>query len=408
MQFHIFVPIGIVLSIAAPVFLQEKFNIAESINQFSLELLAAVNKEGGENLNVALSPLTVWTLFTVISEGSLDATAEQIDRVLGQPLNKNIVRDAYQRLSGILLQTKSAETQLETSTGLFTRSEFPVKEKFEQVVKQYYDAVVSPVDFKNSAASADIINKYVEQATKNRIPLLVNPADVENAYLFITTTMYFRGEWQTPFNRSATKRDAFYDEKRNKIGEVQMMYQAHPFAYYRNEKIKADAIELPYGFDDTFSMLVLVPRGFQTLTNMLNALTKEPMTEILAELKMKHQMFSDDDTHVYLPKFKLASDFNLDGVLEKMGIRDVFNPQKANLLGMYSHYLYISRVIQKAEIEVDEEGTVASAAAGSTFLNRTPPPVVKANRPFAFFIVHKQSGSIIFAGKISNPNALSK
>ncbi|XP_066158854.1 serine protease inhibitor 77Ba-like [Euwallacea fornicatus] len=407
MKTYLYTHIGIVLCLAAPAYLQDKFNIADSINKFSLDLLASVNLEGGNNLNIALSPLTIWTLLTIASEGAYDSTADQIDRVLGQPQNKNVVRDSYDRLIRQLEKSITRETEFETSTGLFSRQEFPVKDKFEQIVKQYYRASITPVDFKgNNKEAAEIINKYVAAGTKNRISQLVNSDDVRNAYFVMTTTMYFKGQWQTPFNRTATQKASFLDDRKNKIGEVEMMYQAHPYPYDRIDRINAHAIELPYGFDDTFSMLVLIPRGFQTVTNMLNELTKESITDILAKLEQNHQLYFEDDVHVYLPKFKVVSDFNMDRVLERMGIVDIFDDQKANLLGIFPHYLFLSRIIQKAEIEVDEEGTVASAAASAIFLNRAPPPIVKANRPFAFFIIHKQSGSIIFAGKISNPNTL--
>ncbi|KAL1493040.1 hypothetical protein ABEB36_011181 [Hypothenemus hampei] len=408
MNFHTVLRTGILLSIISPAFLQEKFNIADSINKFSIDLLAAVNAEGGNDLNIALSPLTIWTSLTIVSEGAFDSTVEELERALGQPHNKNIVRDSYVRLNKLLQQSKSIKTEFETSTGIFSRSQYPVKEKFAKIVKEYYDVSITSVDFEsNSAIAADVINKYVAAATKNRILNFVSSEDVRNAYLFLTSTLFFKGQWQTPFNKSATQRDTFFDDKKVPLGDVQMMYQAHPYAFNRIDKIKAQAVELPYGTNNDFSMIVMVPRGVNTVTDMLNALSKESMTEILANLEKNRQTFYEDDIHVYLPKFKITSDFNMERVLMRMGVKDVFNSQKANLLGMFPHYLYLSRIIQKAEIEVDEDGTVAAAAAGSTFVNRSPPPVLRANRPFAFFIVHKKSGSIIFAGKICNPNTLS-
>lgn len=90
-----------------------------------------------------------------------------------------------------------------------------------------------------------------------------------------------------------------------------------------------------------------------------------------------------------------------------MGIKDVFSEELADLLGIFPHYLYVSRVVQRAEIEVDEEGTVASALAGASLVYKSPPPVFRANRPFAFLIVDRQTRSIVFAGKVANPNTLS-
>ncbi|CAG9759830.1 unnamed protein product [Ceutorhynchus assimilis] len=404
MKFSLFA--AIVLYLTTPVFLQGKFNIEHSINKFSINLLADVNKEGGGNVNIALSPLTIWTLLTIASEGAQETTADQIDRVLQQPPNKSVVRKAYNNLIS-QFKVKSKEAEFETSNGIFSRKEFPVRQIYSDIVKEFYNTNVVPVDFKNDNQGAtNIINKYVAKTTRNRITNLINTGDVQNAYLFMTSTAYFKGVWQIPFNRSATRRSPFFDENKNQVGEVQLMYQVYPFPYLRHNNIRADIVELPYGFDDTFSMLLLVPRGDQTVINMLNSLNGESITDILERLESNSKKFPDDNIHVHLPKFKVTSDFNLDVVLQAMGITDIFDPRRANLLGMFKQYLYLSRFIQKAEIEVDELGTIATAAAGAIFENRTPPPIVKANRPFVFFIVHKLSRSVIFAGKISNPNDL--
>lgn len=90
-----------------------------------------------------------------------------------------------------------------------------------------------------------------------------------------------------------------------------------------------------------------------------------------------------------------------------MGIKDIFDADAADLLGIFPHYLYVSRLVQRAEIEVDEEGTVASAVAAATLEYKSPPPVFRANKPFAYLIVDRQTRSILFAGKVTNPNGLS-
>lgn len=87
-----------------------------------------------------------------------------------------------------------------------------------------------------------------------------------------------------------------------------------------------------------------------------------------------------------------------------MGIKDIFDEDRANLLGIFPHYLYVSKLIQRAEIEVNEEGTVASALAGGTLIYKSPPPVFRANKPFAYIIVDKQTRSIIFTGKVTSPD----
>ncbi|XP_050314184.1 serine protease inhibitor 77Ba-like [Anthonomus grandis grandis] len=401
-----YLALATVICLSTPAQSQGKFNIAESINKFSVKLLWNANKVTGSNVNVALSPLTIWTVLTIVSEGAYDNTADQIDKALGQNQNKNVIREAYYRLAQLMDKSEKSEAEFDMATGIFARKQFPVKRNFANVVKQYYDASVTPVDFVNGNAAADLINKYVAKATRNRITQLVTAGDVQDAYLFMLSTTFFKGSWQQPFNTSKTRREAFLDDKRKPIGEVDLMFNSFPYPYSKIDNIKADALELPYGANGDYSMLVLVPRGAQSLANMLESLNDEPVLNILSKIRASHDTYPEDNIYTYLPKFKITSNFNMDMILQMMGITDVFDPQKANLLGMFSHYLYLSRVIQRAEIEVNEEGTVASAASGFIFPNRITPPTVKVNRPFAYFIVHRETGSILFCGKISDPRTL--
>ncbi|XP_060515822.1 serine protease inhibitor 77Ba [Cylas formicarius] len=384
-----------------PVLLQQRFSISDSINAFAVDLLAATSNEAGDDLNIALSPYTVWTLLTIVSEGALENTARQLDAVLRLPSNKNAIRSSFQNLSR-LLETKSNGAILQLSNAIFTNQHFPVKEQFTRTSKQFYNVGINPVDFKNTKEAADAINKHVAKSTGNRITELINEGDIRNAQLFLTSTMFFKGEWKSPFNKSATHIDTFYDEKKNKI-KVDMMYQLGVYPYSRFDDLKAEVLQLPYGFDGKFSMLIILPRGGQNVANLLGALSRTSFSSILDALDQAAYEYSEEDIHVYLPKFKVTSDFNLDRVLDKMGAKDVFDPLRANLLGIFPHYLYLSRLVQKAEIEVDEEGTVAAAASGAAFPNRSPPPKFRANKPFLYVIVDNPTRSIVFIGKISNP-----
>jgi serine protease inhibitor len=130
-------------------------------------------------------------------------------------------------------------------------------------------------------------------------------------------------------------------------------------------------------------MIVILPYKGQTLTNMLQMMSQNPFSTIIDRLDKVKDEFEGEDVKVYLPRFAAKSDLTLNTVLEKvefeeekisqvlindclfqMGITDVFDPETADLLGMFPHFLYISRLIQRAEIDVNEEGTVASAASG--------------------------------------------
>ncbi|XP_019867498.1 serine protease inhibitor 77Ba [Aethina tumida] len=380
-------------------------NISNSVNDFAVNLLAVTTSEAGDNLNVALSPFTIWTLLTIISEGAEANSLKQLVNVL-KLNNHNLkqIRAEYRNLLSSLTQDADG-THLDFSSAIFTNNKYKLRETFQRTAQQFYDVKVQPIDFKNKAAVQQI-NKYIESGTKNRIKGLVKEFDIVDAQIFLTSVLYFKGEWKTPFNKTATKTDAFYDEKNNRIGNVEMMYQSHTFPFSRIDEIKAFAVELPYGRDGKMSMIIILPYKGNHVSNTLNLLSRVTFKRVLDLLGDAEEQYVDEDVQVYLPRFKIHSEFFMNRVLIKMGIKDIFNSQDAELLGILDQYLYITKLLQTANIEVDEEGSIASAAAGASFAYKSPPPKFQANHPFLYFIVDKPTQSIIFAGKLSNPSTI--
>ncbi|KAJ8982811.1 hypothetical protein NQ317_010432 [Molorchus minor] len=331
---------------------------------------------------------------TILAEGSLDNTARQLESTLKLPQNKAMLRSSFQNYSDII-QRKADGVRLNVNTAIFTNQDFPVKKSFQAISEQSYKVQTTPINFRDPTQATSLINKYVAQATMNRIATFVTPA------FYIS-----RANGKCPLTLLERAKKVFYDDKNMKIGEVDMMFQMAPFPYSRLENINAYAVELPYGLDRKTSMIVILPFKGESLAGVLNLMSKVPFSSIVQSLEDSEMEYVDEDILVYLPKFKISSDFNLNIVLSKIGIKDIFDYEKANLLGMFDHYLYLSRLIQKAEIEVNEEGTVAAAASGAAIQNKSTPPVFKANRPFLYFIVDKPTRSIVFAGKVTNPDNL--
>jgi serine protease inhibitor len=382
----------------------EAEGIGDSVNAFALDLLAATGAEGSSPRNLALSPYTVWTLLSIVDEGAGGNTAKQLEAILRIPggSNKDAFRRQFNNMTDILSK-KDQGVNLDIYNSIFTTAEQKLNPSFRDVSRNDYKVDVQPIDFRNLERATETINTYVAQATRNRITNFIVPGDLTDAQIFITSALYFKGAWKIPFNRTNTERASFYDEKQNKIGEVDMMYQIGSYPYSRFDWMKGYAVELYYGNNDEMSMIVILPYKGQTLTNMLQMMSQNPFSTIIDRLDKVKDEFEGEDVKVYLPRFAAKSDLTLNTVLEKMGITDVFDPETADLLGMFPHFLYISRLIQRAEIDVNEEGTVASAASGAAIANKIPPPKFVANKPFLYFIVNKPTKSIVFAGRVTVP-----
>lgn len=380
-------------------------NVSSPLNQFSVRLLSETSDKAGDNINLALSPYTVWSLLSIIAEGAKDNTAQELDKVLGLPSNKESFRRNYKSLTKYL-QEKADNVQLDINSAIFASKNQTLIRAYQTLVNNFYGVDIMPTDFKNVMQAVNSINSYVAKSTQNKIVDLIKDVDVVNSEVLMVSTLFFKGRWKLPFNDTATFSDKFYDESGNVKGSVSMMYQIGSYPYSFLANLKSHAVELPYGKGDRMSLIVILPQKGEKLSSVLRQIVTVSFDYVLNTLETAEQQFGEDYVQVYLPRFSINSELNLNEILHQMGIKDVFDPYEANLLGIFHHYLFISRVIQQARIEVNEEGTVASAAAAGSLQNRIPPPKFNANKSFAYFIVDKPTRSILFCGKVTNPNNL--
>ncbi|XP_044765721.1 serine protease inhibitor 77Ba-like [Coccinella septempunctata] len=386
---------------------QNSINIGDGLNTFATNLLQATADEAGEEMNLALSPYTVWSLLSIISEGARGNTLKELETVLNIPYDKTEFRNEYKQLRGTLQNTTVGVT-LELSSGIFTNKKHSLKQTFQDRTKEYYSIDVMPADFKDLKASTELINNYVAKATNNRIVEFISQSDVKDAEIFLTSTLYFKGDWTYPFNKTATMKKPFFNEKGEEIGEADMMFLSASVAFLRLEALKAQAVLLPYGNGAKMSMVIILPLKGASITEVLELVNKMEMRTIIEKLKEAEQQFIDEDVNVFLPKFSISSDLNMNVVLDKMGLKEVFDSQKADLLNMVNQYLYVSRLIQKAEIDVDEEGTIAAAASGAAVTYKQQTPKFNANRPFIYSIVDMEAKSVVFNGVFRNPKRATK
>lgn len=171
--------------------------------------------------------------------------------------------------------------------------------------------------------------------------------------------------------------------------------------------LQSNVLRLPYGDDDRLSMIVILPDQKVPLVTVTDSLRIFGLSYVLGALDRAAQDAGEDsELEVFLPRFSLSSDFKMNDVLQSMGLVDIFDERKSNLSNISKHLVYVSNVVHKAVIEVNEEGTVAAAAAGAeiTYLSLTPQFYV--NRPFVFLIVDKTTNTLLFCGQIRNPAKL--
>ncbi|NWY12725.1 SPB10 protein, partial [Aphelocoma coerulescens] len=188
-----------------------------------------------------------------------------------------------------------------------------------------------------------------------------------------------------------------------KIKPVQMMFLKDKFFIFHEATMKFRIIELPY-VENELSMFVLLPDDISDNTTGLELVERELTYEKLSEWTKSDNMMKAE-VDLYLPKLKLEENYDLKSPLSSMGIRNAFDPGQADFTGMsVKKDLFISEVIHKAFVEVNEEGTEAAAATGVLMMrSKVPTMTFKADHPFIFFIRHNKSQTILFFGRLCSP-----
>jgi len=213
--------------------------------------------------------------------------------------------------------------------------------------------------------------------------------------LVLTNAVYFKGDWDEQFEPDKTK-DASFTLIDGKTVTAPMMNQTRDFKYGETDALQV--LELPY-VDNELSMIVLLPKAKDGLPDFERLLTIEKLGNSLVRLRKREVVVS-------LPRFKITSKFSLASVLQSMGMTDAFS-RNADFSGMTGGKdLFISAVVHKAYVDVNEEGTEAAAATGVTMkLLSIPAPPARfvADHPFMFLIQDNKTGNILFIGRVMNP-----
>lgn len=203
-----------------------------------------------------------------------------------------------------------------------------------------------------------------------------------------------------------TREWPFYRENGDYVAHVPMMTQLNNFAYATFESLNVTFIELPYGEDARVAMLLIYPHT--TLTEIFKHLHRFDIARIHNEIHSDDvDEFGDAifQTTITLPKFRIETNIDFQRVLEYMGIVDIFDGAKANLSKMSNQASHITRVFQKAIIEVDETGTTATAASAVLISFSSLPRQFVFNRPFGFLITDRITHTLLFAGQVRHPLA---
>ena len=342
------------------------------------------NDKSGKN--VIISPLSIYQVLSLLSNGAKESTLSEMLSVLGSSSLDELNDINYKILSKI-----SSFSTIDIANAVMTR--FKPLENFCSVADKY----LAPME---SLESVEQINEWCKEKTHGKIEKIIEQLSPETIMILLNA-VYFKGEWINQFDKYFTKKLPFYNLSKNEI-KVDTMLQIDHFRYFSNKEIQA--IELPFQKDFMSAIIILPSEKIEINSFIKNNLAKKNyLTDIINKLDYAK-------VHLELPKFEVTFEETLNHVIKKLGMKKIFNSLEADLSGLYNRKgLFVSQVIHKTYLKVNEEGTEAAAVtlvevdeasmAGEEEIIHE----MKVNRPFLFLLKNwelPEGYDMVFMAKI--------
>jgi serine protease inhibitor len=375
--------------------------VVDGGNIFAMKLYQRLSAKEG---NLFFSPMSIDTALAMTYPGADGSTAAQISSTLGLPPSGEKSTAGFSALLSQLNHPRNFNGQpaydLIVANALWGQDGYPFKLEYIRLLSTGYGAAFKETDFRRSEAARKDINDWVAEKTRDKIKDLVPPGVIDAlTRLVLVNAIYFKSNWRNQFEETATRKEPCRLPDGDPA-DVSMMHQQDRFGYMDNSDLQM--IELPYTWND-LSMLVLLPGKADGMAALEAKLSVENLASWQTLLTTRLVELS-------LPRFTFTSEFQLSDPLKEMGITAAFDPEKADFSGIASggERIFISDVLHKAFVAVDEKGTEAAAAtavvmAGSSMPEPEKPVNFKADHPFIFIIRQNQTGSILFLGRVINP-----
>ncbi|XP_061394160.1 serine protease inhibitor 42Dd-like, partial [Musca vetustissima] len=331
--------------------------------------------------NIIFSPFSIQTCLAMVRMGADGQTAAEIDDGLGftgQPMEK--VADNYHSL---LAKYEDGKT-LKIANKIYVAKNYQLENNYNDIVANNFFSSLENVDFSESEKTAKLMNDWVETKTDKAIHDIINPQALSNdTRLMLLSAIYFKGNWDKPFDVKNTKEADFYIDDQKSV-KVQMMYKAGMMPFRDIQELDACAIRLPYK-DTDLSMVIILPNSRTGLPTLMEKLKSFSLASL------EGQGLRRRGVRLSLPKFKAEFEVVLNGPLKKLGMKQMFSQANLSKMLKSNEPLQVSDVVHKAFIDVNEVGTTAAGVTRIGIMTRTRPADFIADHPFYYAIVNENS-----------------
>lgn len=376
---------------------EKSAQLIEADNTFGLELFQKIRSTSDEE-NIMISPLSISVALAMAYNGADGDTKTEMEETLKlNGLTPEEINASYKLLIGAL-QSLDEKVVFELANAIFYRNGFAVKPDYLNINKNNYDAEVSALDF-NSPSAVKTINNWVANKTHDKILSIIDKLSADDRMVLLNA-VYFNGIWTKEFDENGTKNRIFTKKDGTSV-EIPMMNKEDKLEYTSNSVFQA--VKLPYG-NGQYNMLVMLPANNKTSQNVIDELSAENLNN------WKNDFKTEEHVVVTMPRFKFEFKMGLINVLKEMGMTKAFTGEANFSKITDKEDLFISSVLHKSYIDVNENGTEAAAVTAITFTATSAGPgdtvqkiYFNVNKPFVFAISEKDTGAILFVGEVQNP-----
>jgi serpin B len=373
----------------------DQAKLAAANTGFAFDLLKQVVKEQPDS-NIFISPFSVSSALQMVGNGAAGETRTEMQDVLkttGLPAGS--LNEACRNLNQSL--TSLPGVTLNLANGIWYQNGIQLKPAFVAENKNYFLAELGGVDFGNPK-SADTINRWAENKTRGKIKDVVQFPFPPLTRVILANAIYFKGKWDCPFDKNATKPHAFYLSSGGEK-QVPMMRQQGHFSYQEDDGFQA--VRLPYA-GGRLQMYLFLPATNSGPEKLLAGFSGKSWRETFST------QFELREGILMLPKFKLDYNILLNSSLKSLGMKRAFDFRAADFSAMADESLFVTEAKQKSFVAVDEEGTEAAAVttvslANSAVMNPPKRFEMIVDRPFLFVISDEETQSILFMGMVYDP-----
>ena len=368
--------------------------------KLALELFGLVS--GVEMGNFMFSPYSIATAFSMAEAGAENETEQQMRAALGIDVS-DAEWHAGRNALDVVIRTAvnvpdgASPLELEITNTQFGQTGFSFVDEFVRLLAEEYGADLTTVDFRADPEGArQLINAWVSERTADRITDLLPDGSIDELVRFVlVNAVFFKAQWQDEFDPDRTARGRFTLLDGSGV-DVDMMNGGSRTTYGEGDGWQM--VRLRYWGGYSMTLILPAPDRFEDVTERLS-------TGLLDEISA---LRSDYQVTLSVPKFSFATPVDLIPLFRTLGMTDPFEAGSADFSGVsVEAELYISGAIHQATIEVDEFGTIATAATAVVGGDESAPPPAefRADRPFIFVIEHDETSEPLFIGRVLEPTA---